>query len=365
MYVLANAQLGGAEKITLLMMQHHSAAYEPLALYLNDGPLIQVTRDAGIETHALDRALRLSRPWQVVAATHRLGTLIRTERVDIVHSCMTYPHILAAPAARLSGIPAVMFAHGPVGGNFDRMASLLPTAMVIANSRYTAQKFAAVTLRRLVVETVHLATALHYDDRQAQLDRIAIEREYGLSAQHIVIGLMSRLDPNKGVLFAVASLAPLLRKHAHLRVMIVGGTFGKFHTEHEAMIKRLVKDEGIEQAVIFTGFKQDVRAQLARFDIFLNPSFDEGFGLSVIEAMTYGKPVFASRVGGIPEIIEHETNGLLFKVGDHRDLSECAQRLIDGEALRSTLGTAGSRTVEERFRPPLMMARLEALYDRI
>jgi glycosyltransferase involved in cell wall biosynthesis len=120
---------------------------------------------------------------------------------------------------------------------------------------------------------------------------------------------------------------------------------------------------GLGESVIFTGRRDDVPAVTAALDVAVLPSYREAQGLSILEAMALSRPVVASAVGGIPEMIEHGRTGLLVPPRDPDALAESIIRLLTDHPYADTLGRAGKDLVHERFCVELMVRAVETIYD--
>jgi glycosyltransferase involved in cell wall biosynthesis len=154
-----------------------------------------------------------------------------------------------------------------------------------------------------------------------------------------------RLDPSKGQEVLLRALAQVRTRHAGAQVMLLGDG-----PERERLM-RLATDLGIAQAVEFRGFvsHQAVVDAMARAAIVAVPSHDEAFGNTNMEALSVGTPVVASRVGGIPEVIRHGVDGLLFDRGDHAQMAECLNTLLDDDARRDEMGKQARKRFLEMF----------------
>ena len=119
--------------------------------------------------------------------------------------------------------------------------------------------------------------------------------------------------------------------------------------EHRAGLDRLVEENHLGGVVEFAGFREDAQALLSQCDCMVLSSDAEPFGLVLLEAMRAGVPVIASNSGGVPEIVRHEENGLLFEAGDAAGLAKALRRLMEDDALRASLIEAGHRTVLDEF----------------
>jgi len=114
------------------------------------------------------------------------------------------------------------------------------------------------------------------------------------------------------------------------------------------MLKRLASNTGIKKTVDFAGSQSDILPFLNQMDVFVLPSRTEGFGLAILEAMAAGCPVIASDTGGIPEIVEHEFNGLLVPVEDSQALASAIVRMKDRD-FANTLAENAKKTIAAKF----------------
>jgi N-acetyl-alpha-D-glucosaminyl L-malate synthase BshA len=122
---------------------------------------------------------------------------------------------------------------------------------------------------------------------------------------------------------------------------------------------------GVRPHVLFLGKHASVDELLACADVFLLPSESESFGLAALEAMASGAPVVASRVGGLPEVVEHDVSGYLYPVGDIENMADAALELLTNPRTHTRMAEAGRRIAEERFSAAAVVPRYEAIYERI
>jgi glycosyltransferase involved in cell wall biosynthesis len=137
---------------------------------------------------------------------------------------------------------------------------------------------------------------------------------------------------------------------------------GHEHLTTIAELQDYARQRVVADHVTFTGFRDDLPALLARWDLFVLPSLWEGFGLVLLEAMAAGRPVVASRVGPIPEIVQHGETGLLVEPGQPGPLADALLKVLENPDLAARFGAAGRRRVAERFTLDRMVAEIEALY---
>jgi len=166
--------------------------------------------------------------------------------------------------------------------------------------------------------------------------------------ESIVIGSVKTLAPNYGMEFLIRAFQILVKRFEHLplKLLIVG------KGELEKKLKQLVKTLAISDKTVFTGFipHSSIPEYHNQLDIAVYPSVKESFGVSVLESMSCEKPVVASFVGGIPEIVEHNKTGLLVNPSDHLKLSEAIALLIDDSVKRKDFGKAARERVLSYFR---------------
>ena len=126
----------------------------------------------------------------------------------------------------------------------------------------------------------------------------------------------------------------------------------------------MARELGIGHRVVFTGRRDDVPAVTAALDVAVLPSYREAQGLSILEAMALGRPVVASNVGGIPEVIQDGVTGLLVPPHDPAALAAAIVRLLTDHPLADTLARAGRELVYERFCVERMVRAIEEIYDQ-
>jgi glycosyltransferase involved in cell wall biosynthesis len=184
--------------------------------------------------------------------------------------------------------------------------------------------------------------------------------EVGLNDHLPVIGTVCRLvEPKKGLSVLLNAVAWLERTAGTplCQVLIVGGGPAK------GRLEALSLELGIRERVHFTGPRLDVPSVIQRMDVFVLPSLYEGFGIAILEAMAAGKPVVATRVGGIPEFVESGKSGLLVEAGNAESLAGAIRRLLEQPKLAGALARAGKERAGTLFSIERSVREHEALYD--
>lgn len=184
-----------------------------------------------------------------------------------------------------------------------------------------------------------------------------LREEYGLPPEGPIVGVVARLEPEKGHPTLIDAWPKVLAAFPDASLLVIGEG-----SRLEALTAQ-VRDRGLERSVIFTGRRDDVPAVTKSLDVAVLPSYREAQGLTILEAMALSRPVVASNVGGIPEMIEDGTTGLLVPPHDSEALADAILRVLGDHPLADTLGRAGHDLVHDRFCVELMVKAVESIYD--
>jgi glycosyltransferase involved in cell wall biosynthesis len=185
-----------------------------------------------------------------------------------------------------------------------------------------------------------------------------ITRPRGVS-QLTMLGVASRLVPIKGIAYLLRALALLRRDVEGIRLEIAGAGPDQAALQHD------VRMLGLDDIVAFVGWQPDIWPWLGRWDILVQPSLAEGFGMAALEAMAAGLPVVASSAGGLPELIEDGRTGYIVPPADPATLAARLRHLVLHADVRETMGVAGRARVRQHFSPQRMAAEIAAVYDRL
>ncbi len=270
----------------------------------------------------------------------KLARLIRRRGYDLVYAngsrCMVY----AGLAARMISCPVVWHVRILDEERLDRLLSRL-AARIVVNSRAVAGRFGFLNGNSPPVTVVHNGVDLKEFD--PQLPGESLRRELGIDARAGVVTILGRLDEWKGHRYFLEAAAQVAACAAQARFLVVGDGVERRRLQGQA--RRL----GLQGRVLFTGNRQDVPQILAASDVLVSASRAEPFGRVLIEAMAMGKPVVATRAGGVPEIVDEGRTGLLVDPASSPQLAQAICRLLQDPDLRRRLGNDGQRRAKKRF----------------
>jgi glycosyltransferase involved in cell wall biosynthesis len=319
-------------------------------------PLIDDLRAARVPILSLDRSSRRS-----LRAWWPLVRYLRRERVDILHSHMFGSSVWGAALATALRVP-VLVAHEQ-GFTFDgqrlrpfldrELVARAADALVVVSDEdeRTMRKVARVPPRKLrLVRNGVVVPAPSGNDVRAEL---------GIHADAEVVGAIAVLRPEKALDVLVEAAALLAREFPRLRVLIAGGG------PEETRLRSLVRDRDLGGTVSLLGLRSDVPDVLAALDVVVLSSDREGTPLALMEAMGAGKPIVATRVGGVPDLVEDGVHGLLVPPRDPRALADAVARLLRDPRLRSRLGDRARERQRSEFDIHVVVQRVEALYEEL
>jgi L-malate glycosyltransferase len=335
------------------------------AVLLNDGPLANELRRLGIPVVVIDEHRH-----NAARILIGLARYLRSHPADIVHTHRYKDTMLGACAARLAGVPCVFrTVHGwsEALRGWDRVKFVLYDALdkmtlrclvdrIIAVSTHVAGRLEDAGCSPAAVVPLHNGVALHRI-RPARA-RDEVRRELGIDEDTPLVGTVGRLSPVKGQAHLLQSARLVLEQQPAARFLIVGDGPLKADLIGAAM------SLGIDRACLFVGARTDVYDLISAMDVFVLPSLDEGLPLALLEAMALARPVVATAVGGVPEVIAHRRTGLLVKPRDERALADACVALLSNREWADTLGTRARQKAIQEFSHERHGQALVGMYRR-
>lgn len=187
----------------------------------------------------------------------------------------------------------------------------------------------------------------------------ARRNSWGLSEKDCVLGVTSQLSRIKGVDGIIRVFAKIWNHYPNCYLVITG------EGAERPNLESLTKDLGISERVVFAGFSKDPLLTAATYDIAISNSQFEGFPNTVVEYFAAAKPVVTTDAGGVPEMVRHGYNGLIFPCGEEEKLYENLLRLLRDPSLQETLKQNARQTILEKFSEDIMLDNLETFFNRV
>ncbi len=375
--VMASGAGGGAQvSVQNLVTGLDPARFDVEVVSLSDGPAVRRMQAAGVTVHVVDEL-------DDATALDRVVGLFRDRPPEIVHNHMYRAEVIGTRAAlalseqRLPRPYVVSTVHSSrVRSEEDRvlLRRLTPSMdRLIAVSRAIIAKLVAEGRTAAPVELVYNGVDLkryEYTDACCTLPE-----EYGFAEGTPLVGVVARLEPEKGHRTLLDSWPLVLTRLPNAKLLIIGEGSQRAALEAQAEELNLLgarcsgdRCVGTRRArpgaeVLFTGLRDDVPAVTAALDVAVLPSYREAQGLALLEAMALRRPVVATNVGGIPEMIENGRTGLLVPPKDAEALAGAILRILTDHPLADMLARAGHDFVHANFSLDEMVRAISAIYD--
>ncbi|CAN5793395.1 glycosyltransferase [soil metagenome] len=375
--LVATGSNGGAqEHVWSLLERLDRSRYDLSVISLSDGAAVRRFRALGVPVTVIDEP-------DDAGALDRVVNLLAERPPAVLHLHMYRAEIIgmrAALALGERGLPrpyVVSTVHSSrFRSDMDRalLRALTPSMdRLVAVSRAIVAKLRAEGRDTVPVELIYNGVDLsRYDHQEACC---TLPEEYGFAAGTPLVGVVARLEPEKGHPTLLEAWPEVLKRVPEARLLIVGEGSRREALEAQARGLGLLGDEcqgercvGTRKArpgakVVFTGRRDDVPAVTAALDVAVLPSYREAQGLVILEAMALSRPVVATNVGGIPEMIDDGVTGLLVPPRDPGGLASAIGRLLEDHPLADTLARAGHDLVHERFCLERMIAEVGSIYE--
>lgn len=344
--VLHSHDCGGAERHALQLMEGLRArGHEPVFAGPMDGWLGDQVKAARLRWHhiPLHGFADLPSVW-------RLARLARRESADLIHGHLTRGAWYAGWSAKLAGVPSVATAHSDnARRHFGRARRIVAVSQAVADF-LARQGYDTARIRMVHHGIQDIAARLPADARETT------RQSLGLPAGEPCLLMAARIVPAKGHDTALKALAKLAHRPWTLLVA------GDHRVDLGPQMQALASGLGLAERVHFLGQREDVPALLAAADVLLAPSRREALSLTLLEASACARPIVASRVGGIGEVVEHGASGLLVPPDDPAALAGAIDTLLGDAALAARLGARARQRFEADFTEDAMFDRTIDVY---
>ena len=301
-----------------------------------------------------------------LSAGWRLSRLLRRVRPDVLHA--HDPHGVAMASLALSmGAPASPDGRAPAlvaarrvdfhlkGNSFSRWKHRQVDCFIAASGAIHDILVHDGVPRDQVV-TVHEGIDV---GRVQTMPKVDVHEAFWLPRHAPIVGNVAALVAHKGQRYLIEAARLVVQRVPDARFVILG------EGELREPLERLVRDRGLDRHVILPGFRADAIGCIKGFDLFVMSSVTEGLGTSILDAMACSRPVVATRTGGIPEIVEEGSTGVLVPPRDPQAMADAIVTLIESPGMRQRMGQAGLDRVSRRFTVERMVEETAAVYARV
>jgi len=359
-------QVAGTELSTFILVKELKRRGHEVSIYSNDGPLTKEFKSHGIQVILGNSYSRKESAWEILKTIFELKKCIEKNRIEILHVQTASSIPLAFLANKLSRWKAKIIWHcrglNPRNYNLVSRIAAFATDFIITNCNSEKSKIETHGVPRYKIKTIYNSPPA------VEIPRIPVHKdeellkELKINDSTAVIASISRLEVDRGIQYYLEAASKLINnyKFTNVRFLVVGD--GPLKNNLLEKAGRL----GISNYVIFLGVRRDIGRIYSIIDILVNPNL---LGLGTdninIEAMAFCKPVVASEVGGIPEIVIDGENGFLIAPRNSESIAEKVFQLLNSEELRKRMGDLGRKRVEKYFTRERLGDEIEKVYEML
>lgn len=379
LYVNPFAQkISGADESLIGLLRSLRGLVYPVVALPPHSPLAERYAEAGatVVEQPMQRIRRTKHPAALAAyagwftpETIRFARLIRRHRIDLVHTNMEVV-LQSGLAARLCGVPSVYHVRGTSFATPKRVCDAVVYAInkfadeIIVISKAVGEIFYERNIRSKVSVIYNSLDPECFDN----LDTSAVASlRHELSGGNVnapLVATVGRINPRKGLECFIEAASIVIRTHPSTRFAIVGDAADEMEQSYLRSLKELASRVGMSDRLIIAPARRNIAELMSALDVFVMTTINEGFGRVAIEAMAARRPVIASDVGGLPEIVEEDVTGRLVKAKQPAAFAGAIMDFLDAPERSAQMGVEGRRRVEMIFSNERQAPAVLEIYER-
>lgn len=366
LYAITKGTFGGAQRYVFdLACAMKEKGFAVSVAVPEEGALKGKLEGEGVRVHPLSTLQRDVSLLRDSASLFGFLRLYKKECPDIIHLNSSKAGFIGALAGRIAGVPKIIFtAHG-WAFNENRFfivralffilqyLTVFMSHTTIAVSEKTKRQIAWMPFIRHKISVVHNGIT-----QPSFLDKEKAREALGVSGNELVVGTIAELHKNKGLTYALSALSQLKKEFPEVRFVVIGEG-----EERETLLQK-ISELSLQKNVVLLGARDSASLFLPAFDIFILPSLTEALPYVLLEAGAAKLPVVATRVGGVPEIIEHEKTGLLVPPKDSSALAQSLRDMIHDTEKRRAFSAALHQRIVEKFLLEKMVKETLRIYKQ-
>ncbi|MFA6448167.1 MAG: glycosyltransferase [bacterium] len=357
---LPELRVGGVETHVIdLARGLKQKGYRPLVVSFG-GKLVEKLEDANVDHIKLP--VHSKSPLVIFNSVSPIRKLIEERKIELIHAHSRVPAWISYMALRNQSrhIPFLTTCHSTYSVHIGSRVMIWSDRMIAVSDFVRNHMLSHFGTDPERIGTIHNGIPPEiYDEERAELMKKRYRDEFGIGADTKVVGMVASLTPRKGYNVFVQAARQVVAEHKNVLFLGVGG--GPQREELETM----AREAGLDDKFRFLGIRNDVRDLLYLLDIFVLSSTSEGLPYVILEAMGMKKTIVTTDVGGIPEAIGHDRNGILIKPRDDGALAAAISELLSDENRARRLGDAARESVVSSFTVQKMVDSTEAVYRKL
>jgi len=355
-------RIGGTEQVIKNLVENTDPQQVEASILCIESPLGPFADDLlnnGVEITAFSRS-----PGFDHSLIKQIRNYIKQHQIDVLHCHQYTPWVYGVLAAFTTNTKVIFTEHGrfyPDSSSWKRrfINPCLHKITAATTAISSATKDALSVYEYLPAKDIQVIyngiTPLVIDQQQVE----QLREELNIEKNTLCLGTIARLDPIKNHPMMLHAFKAVLDNGIDAKLLIVGDG------EMRPVITTLIDELELAPHVIMTGYKSKPHNYLALMDIYLLSSLSEGTSMTLLEAMSIGKPCVVTNAGGNPEIIEHQVNGLVTTNDDANAFSKAILTLASDTNLRTAMTTKAKQIFEQKFSADIMSENFQCLYKKI
>lgn len=337
LYISKDGFLGGSAQSLLLLLEQIKEYHNISVLFCQKGPLIQKIKKLNIKTYYIpfQNWRQLKYLFKNIIAVYKLKKILHKESIEIIHSNSyeVNPLMVFTADKKIKTICHVR----------DMITNKKAKKFFLQKSKYIITISHAVKKQILKLSSNIKVIYNGVDIKRADKSKNNIKKLIPQKKPCFLTGVIGNCEPRKQQEDLIKAGLLLLSQYKNIQYLIIGN----YKTEYGKRLKQMVPKNTTN--FYFIDYVDDIYTIIKGLDIIINTAKEEAFGRTLIEAHACKKPVIGAKTGGVPEIIKHEKNGLLYPVGDYRKLATQIEYLYKNKRKQKTFGQNGYKQVKEKF----------------
>ena len=364
--------IGGSGSSLLLVLKGLSKdRYKPELACGSRGSLVEGAKENDITLNNIPHLRNEINIFYDLVALFELIILLTKKEYHIVHTHNSKAGILGRFAANICRVPIIIHTqHSCVFkyGTLNCIQKKFYYLLELLSAKFT-DKIIYVTesLRKTFIDakissendSVAIYSGIDVEKFRININVAEKKKELGLNNNEFVVGIISRLEQGKGNELVIESIPKIIQEVANIKFVFVG------KGELKDDLIKLADSCGVEDQVVFLGLREDVPELLQVFDIVCLASLYEGMGMVLLEAQAAGRPVVATKIGGIIDIVNENKSGFLVPSKDTDALAEAIKKIAQDSHLKSQMSQEARRFVDYRFSGAKMVVDIINVYEEL
>ncbi|RJQ25841.1 glycosyltransferase family 1 protein [Candidatus Parcubacteria bacterium] len=360
--------LGGGEiSFSELILKLERKSFKPLIIVPEIGQITEYFKDKNFSVVSTPfEPLKRIFPVTPIGSLFMLVKVLKRGQIDIIHANGSRACLYSTLAGRILGLPVLWHVRETIQDHFfyDGFMGLL-AARILCVSKSVKQKRFSRFPRSIMSKIKVIHNGVNTDLFQSKYDsRKNIRSELGISDSNILFGIVGNMIPLKGQDIFLQALAKVYRSRPNIdiRALLIGRSL---HKQYYAKLERLVSDLELKNQVLFIDHITDIPRIYSALDVFVLPSQREGFSRSILEAMSSGLPILATKISEIQEAVSEPENALLVEFGDIEGMASAVIKLAEDKEMQKTMGKNNRKKAVEKFDLKIHVKAIEAIYKEM